>query len=163
MKNLIKLALTISLILVLCIASGSVRKEHNSKPVLSSVLYKENLKTYKIPGFLVRYAMLITEDSRRIRPALKGVSSINISITEGVNNSKSVFTRINNTLSENNYLNILEIIDPKSQIVVKTLENNNIIREMVLMINDDSTIVCISIKGKISPENLLKVITELTV
>jgi hypothetical protein len=159
MKNFIKISIIILLTLFLSGASGAVQE--NSKPVLSKILVGEQLKSYKIPGFLARYALLITEDTRKLRPMFKGVSSISVSVAEDLKDSNRVFNRINSQLSSNNYTSILEVVDSESSIVVKLLEQNDTIRELVFMINDNSSFICISLKGRISTENLLNVVSTL--
>lgn len=143
-------------------ASCSPREDIESKPVLARLLYQEDLRTFTVPGFLVRYAMLVSEDTRRVRPALKGVNSFTISISEDVKDSRSVFTRINSGLNKRNYINIMEVIDNESRITVKALEHKGRIREMVVLIDDKSSIVCFSMRGRIDPANFLKFVETVT-
>jgi non-homologous end joining protein Ku len=160
MKTIIKISIIFSLAFLLTGANGAVQL--NSKPTFTKILVREQLKAYTIPGFLARYVLLFNEDTRKIRPILKGVSSITVSLSDEMKDSHQVFSRINSQLNNSDYTNILEVIDSESCIVIKSLENDNIIRELVLMINDNSSIICISLKGKISTENIFEVLNSLS-
>ncbi len=162
MKKSIYILIALLLGLEVVTASCTAREEFETKPVLARLLYQEDLRTFTVPGFLVRYAMLVSEDTRRVRPALKGVNSFTISISEDVKDSQSVFSRINAGLNRRNYINIMEIIDNESRITVKALEHKGRIREMVVLIDDKSSIVCFSMRGRIDPANFLKFVETIT-
>jgi hypothetical protein len=161
MKNSIKLIVTLGLILVVTLGSCNPRKESRTTPIVNKLLFQEDLRSFRIPGFLVRYVMLVSEETRKIRPVLVGVNSFTISISEDLKDSQGVFMRINSELNSSNYTNIMEVIESTSRITIKALERNGLIREMVILIDDDSSFICLAIRGRIDPENFIKLVNNL--
>ena len=161
MKTLVKTIhlLFILIILIPVMGCSSNNKDYN-KPLVKGLLYNEQLSSYSIPAFLVRGVLLLTEDTRRITPALKGVRSITFSINEDVQNPNLVFSRLNDGLNAGNYTSIVEIINEDSRVTIKMLERNNYVREMVVLINDYKSIICISMKGRFVPKNILEVVAN---
>jgi hypothetical protein len=162
MKKSLQILLTLAFSLLVTMASCSTKSQSNQKPVLSQILYQEDIRSFKLPGFLVRYVMLISEETCMIRPALKGVTSFTISISEDMKDSRNVFARINERLRKANYNSFMEVIDSDSRITIKALEKNGRIREMVIIIDDSSSFVCLGVKGNINPENFMQLVTNFT-
>lgn len=162
MKYSIKLIFTVSLVVMVTVASCSPRQSSDCQPTVSRLLSKENLRTFIVRGFIVRYAMLISSDTRLIRHSLKGISSFTISFSENDMESRSIFTRINKGLKEKKYSSIMEVIESDSRIAVKALEEKGRIKEMVVLINDQSSFVCITMKGHIDPVSFLKFVETVT-
>lgn len=152
------------MILVILLGSGinvSCSPNPNNRSAIKKLLVKENVRTFTIPGFIARYAMLATSDTREIRPLLKGVRSLTISISDDLRDSFNVFARVNNGLKSKNYSTIMEVIEKDSRIIVKVLEDEGDIKDLVVIISELDSFVCFSMQGTISPENLTRVIASL--
>ena len=160
MKKSIPFIFSLALLLMVSSASCSPKESSNTRPVLRHILSQEDVRAYVLPGFLVRYAMLVTEETRQIRPALRGVSSFTLSITENLRDAKNVFTRLNLKLKAANYCNYMEVIDSDGKITIKALERDGHIREIVIIVNDNESLVCIGLRGDIDPENLLLLVSN---
>jgi hypothetical protein len=161
MKRSVIVLVIMALVLLVTVGGCSPSKENTLSPTINKLLYKEDLRSFRIPGFLVKYAMMISKETRQIRPALRGVSAFTISISENIKDSQSIFKRINNKLIDSNYSSIMEVIDSESSITIKALEQKGIIREMVILVNDDSSIICFALRGRISPNNFIKLVDNL--
>ncbi|MDY0253999.1 MAG: DUF4252 domain-containing protein [Tenuifilaceae bacterium] len=162
MKKSIHILLTLAFTLLVTLASCSPKADVNEKPILSQILHQEDIRSFKVPGFLVRHAMRVSEETRMIRPALKGITSVTISISEDLADPKNVFTRINARLNKANYCSFMEVIDNDSRITIKALEKDGNIREMVIIIDDNSSFVCLGVKGNINPDSFMQLVTNLT-
>ena len=152
-------------ILLACFAvilsiTPSEKSEQRAKPVAEQTLAKNSLRSLTVPGFLLRSVLIVNEDARKFRNGLKGVSSITFSINEDVLNSQDKFLSINSMLSENSYKTIVEIIDANSSIVIRSLEESGKIRELVLLIIDSNSIICMSMRGYICPNRLIETLAS---
>ena len=99
MKAKYKLFATIVFAFAITVVSCSSSYNKKGKPIATNLLRSEQISTYTIPGFLFRYAMLATSETRELRPAFKGVSSVSISVSNDQNPSCKKFARINSTLN----------------------------------------------------------------
>jgi hypothetical protein len=154
MKAYVKVLFVVVVIIAGLNVSCTANHNHNSRPILKKLLNREDIRSFTLPGFLVKYAMLASYETRQLRPALKGVSSFTISINENFSDSFNLFSRINNELASYNYSTLIEIIDCEANVLIKVLEMEGEIRELVMIINEKDTFVCISMQGNINPEGL---------
>lgn len=162
MKKAIQIFAVLTLTLVTTAVCCAPRTLGKGRPILSQLLYQEDVRAFKLPGFLVRYAMLATEETRKIRPTLKGMTSITISLQEDMKNSGEVFERICSRLNRANYSSYIEVIDNHSRIAIKALEKDGKIKEMVIIIDDNSSFICLGIKGNIYPESFIQLVSNFT-
>ncbi len=140
--------------------SCTYAENQNSKPIFDKLIRKENVRTFKIPAFVVRYMLFFTEEGRYACKALKGTTSFRVALVDNINDSKGIFERVNHELKVNNYLNLVDIQDNDSKITIKLIEDNNIIREIVFLISDRDSFICFSVKGRISAESLSNLLAE---
>lgn len=103
--------------------------------------------------------MLFNAETRKIQPLLKGVTSATFALSNS-NNASEIFERIENSLNLFGYEDLLEVIGSKSKITIKQLKQGSIIKELVLLINDTESILCLSMRGKITNEELLEVVAK---
>lgn len=162
MKTYVKISLVIVIIIAGLNSSCTANHNNNFKPVVKKLLNDVEIRSFTLPGFLVKYAMLASHETRQLRPALKGVSSFTIAINENLNDSFNLFSRINNELANYNYLTLLEIIDSEANVLIKALEADGEIKELVMIINEQDSFVCISMRGNINPECLTQVLANFT-
>lgn len=161
-----KLYIITIVIVVLAFPLNSMSKnylnEGNRKPVYTKILEKEGIEYYRIPAFIVRFALKNTEESEDITPFLKGSRYINFAICE--NNLVSCnesFANICNRLNEFSYFSLVDINDGKSKIAIKSLFDKNMISELVILIVDDTDFVTISMTGRIDPKEISDAIIKL--
>lgn len=162
MKTPIKNTVILIALILLSVTFGNCSQKNTSesKPILKGLLRQENMRSYSIPAFFVKSAMLISKDTRSIRPALNGARSFTISIYENADNAADAFLRINAGLKAGNYSSIIEVIESDSKVTIQTLEHNGSIKEMVIIINDQSSFMCFSVKGNLSPDSILEVVSK---
>lgn len=141
------------MILAISVISCSSSYNKKGRPIATNLFRSEQVTTYTIPGFLIRYAMLATSETRELRPAFKGVSSVSIAVSDPKIHCNSLFSKINFTLNSHNYNTLLEIIDDHSNVTLKVLLEENRVRELVILIEDEKSLVCVSVRGKIDPKN----------
>lgn len=152
------------ILVVLMVFAGlnvSCTPRNEQRSSIKKLLLNENIRTFTIPGFIARYAMLATNETRELRPALRGVRKFTISIADNLNDSKNVFTRISKGLNKSSYNTIVEIIESESRLLVKVLENEGEIKDIVIIINDCDSFVCLSMQGRMNPEDLNQFIASL--
>ncbi len=160
MKRLLQMITLVVMLSGMIFTSCTFADNQTSKPIFDKLIRKENVRTFKIPAFVVRYVLFITEEDRSVYKALKGTTSFRVAIVDNVNDSKGIFERVNHELNENNYLNLADIQDKESKITIKLIEDNDIIREIVFLISDKDSFICFSMKGKISAESLSSILAE---
>lgn len=131
----------------------------NSKPMLGELLKREQIRAVTVPNFLIRYLMLFNAETRKIQPLLKGVSSATFALSNS-NNASEIFERIENSLILFGYEDLLEVIDSESKITIKQLKRGSIIKELIFLINDTESVICLSIRGKITNEELLRFVAK---
>ena len=151
---------TLWLLLVgIAFSSCSYADNAKEKPIFDRLILSENVTTFKIPAFIVRYVLRFTDEGDELRNALSGTTSFRFAITENARDTEGIFDRINSKLNVSRYTNLMEINDGKSKITIKYLESKEKIREIVFLVSDSESFVCFSIKGRISPENLSAIAT----
>jgi len=134
----------------------------NEKPIFSELLEDEGVKSYQIPTFLVRWAIRYTDESTNLLPLFKNCRTINIAICDNTEfNYSKISKKINQSLVNSNYVNLIDIIDKESTISIKSLACNEFIRELVILIKDDENFIAISMTGKMNPREIAKAIVKL--
>ncbi|MFP4556458.1 MAG: DUF4252 domain-containing protein [Bacteroidales bacterium] len=162
MRTFTKHTLALIALILISVSFGNCTQKSRSEnqPIIKGLLKQENMRSYSIPAFLVKSAMLISKDTRSIRSALNGAKSFTISIYENIEEAAGAYTRINSGLKAGNYSSIIEVIEGDSKMTIKTLEHNGVIKEMVIIINDQSSFVCFSVKGSINPDSILEAVSK---
>lgn len=158
MRRLLRIVIIFFLGFMLLQACSS-HSGDNSKPKLGELLKREQIRAVTVPNFLIRYLMLFNAETRKIQPLLKGVTSATFALSNS-NNASEIFERIENSLNLFGYEDLLEVIGSKSKITIKQLKQGSIIKELVLLINDTESILCLSMRGKITNEELLEVVAK---
>jgi len=164
MKNIFKIiivVLSISMLPLFGISNNS-RLKGDSKPIITKILENEGIENYRIPAFIIRFALKNSDESDEITPFLNGCRYINLAICENdVKNYKESYSLICKRLSESSYVNLVDINDGESKISIMSLFERDIISELVILIVDDEEFVSLSMTGKIDPKEISKVIAEL--
>jgi hypothetical protein len=161
MKKLILGFILCSVFPILVISSNPAAVR-NTKPIFSKILEEEGIDSYNVPVFILKFALSFSEDSKSILPLFKGSHSVSIAICEKHERYYSdSFKRVCRSLDSSSYCDLVKIVDAKSKITIKALLVDNIIRELVVLINDSNDFVAVSMTGKIDPKSIANAITEL--
>jgi len=161
MKNFIATLIICSLLPIIG-RSINLPDELNTRPKLMHILEREGIDSYKIPAFLVRFALNFCDESKEILPLFRGSHSISIAICE--NESRQYdesYNRICKSLDQSSYLNFVDIIDRDSRITIKALLKDEVIREIVALIRDHDSFIAVSMAGTIDPKSIAETITKL--
>jgi len=160
MKKYLIIAITCFTITSVGLSENSL-KIYKVEPVFSKLLENEGIESYKIPTFLVRYALSFS-DTREIIPLLQGTHLIKFATSNnGDKDNKLIYNRICNNLDLSSYQNLISVVDAKSKISIKALFDNEYIREVVIIIYDEDALTAISMTGKINPKNIVNSINKL--
>lgn len=158
MRRLLRIIITSCLGFMLLQAYSS-EVDVNSRPIMRKLLRGEQIRAITVPGFLIRYIMLFDAETREIQPLLKGVTSATFALSNN-NNAPGIFERIGNSLGLFGYENLLDVIDSDSKITIRQLKQRNRIKELVFLINEAESVICLSMRGKITNEGLLEVVAK---
>jgi len=161
MKKIIVFFLFIGLFMQ--VTYGSTNKKISfERPIFTCLLEKENIRTYWIPAFLVRSIISHSENDNEICDLLDGCKSIRLAFEER-NQTLNLQTskKILKELELSGYKNIAQIIDNKSAISILALIDRDYIKELIVFINDDGSLIALSLKGKFNPKEIAKSIKNM--
>lgn len=160
MKKYLIIVITCFTITSIGLSKNSL-KTYKAEPVFSKLLENEGIESYKIPTFLVRYALSFS-DTREIISLLQGTRSIKFATSNnGDKDNNLIYNRICNNLDLSSYQNLISVVDAKSKITIKALFDKEYIREVVIIIYDEDALTAISMTGKINPKNIIESINKL--
>lgn len=123
------------------------------------VLKNEDIRAITLPGFFVRYVMLFDKELRQFTSSLKDVSSVTFALSNS-SQAEIAFNRVNNKLKLNSFEDLLEVIDSDAKIAIKQRKDDNTIEEIVLLVNDDESFICMAIKGSINEDELRSLVAK---
>lgn len=134
----------------------------SKKPVFTKILENEKIDSYRIPTFLIKYVLSFDEDAEDIRPLFNGSHFINFAIYENLPNSYSqIVTSIMNELDKASYTTLIQIVEKNSKVTIRAMVDNDVIRELVVLICDDDEFVALSMTGRMDKNELGKTIAKL--
>jgi len=162
MKKII-LILSLITILPLIVLSTNPPEVKNTKPVLSNLLGREGIESYRIPVFLVKFVLSFSDQAEELQPLFSGARFINIAVCENADKDYTEsYKRVCKGLELSSYINLVDIVDHKSKITIKALFSNDLIRELVILVRDDDNFIAMSIIGKIDPNSIADEIKKLS-
>lgn len=161
MKKSIIILIVITLIPCISIGLNPFGPE-KTKPVFSKIIESEGIDSYRIPTFLIRFALNFDEEGQQLMPLFNGSRFINFAISENNNvENEQSYLRLRNQLDKSSYKSLIDIVDKDAKLSIKALVDNNIIREFVILINDENSLIAISMTGKINLHEIAESIAKL--
>ncbi len=153
------------LIILSCIALFSfsaAAKSPQTDKLFIKYRHMDGVTSLYIPGFLCRFAASIADLETAEEELLRTIKSIKILTVEHpeLNHSLNFVKEIRTDRLNDQYQLLLEVHDPKEDVLILAREKNDRITELTIIIGgDENTLICI--KGRMD-HDLLYALSEVT-
>ncbi len=158
--------IAITLICILCLSALSTAQEQSLNDFKREYNHRDGIRTFTIPGFLVRLAggIALNDESRvdreALRPLLKNMGSVSIFLSEGETRiHPRDIEKLKDDLLDESYEPLVKVKDGRDEIEVFSWEKKDVIRRLVFFIHDeDGETIMVNIRGYFTPEEISKVV-----
>ena len=100
---------------------------------------------------------------KEYKPVLKQVKKLRILSVENVENiDPRLMTKLYDKVDKKNYQELVEIRNKGERIFLRAKENEDTLKELIVLVNDGSELTMIELKGKIDYNQLEKLIHKYT-
>lgn len=153
--------LGISLLFLIIAGCGSIGKS------TSQLIYEKyyNMDGFSQVVFPPQFVLkFIPEENKDQKDVIENMDDIRILFYNNDNNenkSSEYFNRVNKTLVQDGFEDMMIINDNKSKVVIKIKKKNEMVRELFILTNSDDNFAMLILSGKVDLNKITKVAKDL--
>ena len=150
MKNIITVLLIAFLLPLTTNAQRSVNR------FIDKYYNKENVTTVELSGFLLKVAAKFVDEDEG-KDIIASINRLQVMVMDGTNHvTKDALKNFKSKVVKDDFEELMVIRDGSTTVDFYIKEENGVIKNILLLVNDDEEFVMLNLKGKLKFEDLQK-------